>query len=294
LVASDKSVYKFTLQIPSYLAYMTYGVNREYREELYKAYSSRAPRNAEIIDEILSLRDKEAKILGFNNYTDLSLATKDAPSASVVIEFLEKLASLAKPQAIKELDELKEFAKEEDNISNLQPFDVAFYSEKLKKAKFEFDENMTKPYFEQNRVLNGLLRVVSGLFGIDFKPSNTPIWHKSAKAFDIYKEGVVSGRIYFDLEARKEKRGGAWMHNWQTHFVDSQGEKHLPVVFIVCNFPASTDENPSLLRHDDVVTLFHEMGHAIHHMMSQVDENGVTGVNGIEWDEGAVARYRVE
>jgi len=280
----NKTVYKFTLQIPSYLAYMTYGVNRGYREELYRAYSSRAPQNADIIDEMLSLRDKEAKILGFDNYTDLSLATKDAPSPSTVIEFLEKLASLAKPQAIKELDELKAFAKEEDDISNLQPFDVAFYSEKLKKVKFEFDENMTKPYFEQSRVLNGLLSVVSGLFGVEFKPSNTPIWHEKVKAFDIYKDSKVSGRIYFDLEARKEKRGGAWMNNWQTHFVDSQGEKHLPVVFIVCNFPASTDENPSLLRHDDVVTLFHEMGHGIHHLFSKCQQHAVSGVNGTAWD----------
>ncbi|HHB93588.1 MAG TPA: M3 family peptidase, partial [Campylobacterales bacterium] len=240
----EKTVYKFTLQIPSYLAYMTYGINRAYREELYRAYSSRAPENAQIIDEILLLRDKEAKILGFDNYTNLSLATKDAPSAYTVIEFLEKLARLAKPQAIKELNELKAFAKKEDEIDNLQPFDVAYYSEKLKKAKFEFDENMTKPYFEQSRVLNGLLSVVSRLFGVEFKPANTPIWHETVKAFDIYKDDKVSGRIYFDLEARKEKRGGAWMHNWQTHFVDSQGEQHLPVVFIVCNFPASTATNP--------------------------------------------------
>ena len=280
----DKIVYKFTLQIPSYLAYMTYGINRAYREELYKAYSSRAPQNAEIIDEILSLRSQEAKILGFDNYTNLSLATKDAPSALIVIEFLEKLVRLAKPQAIKELDELKIFAWEEDEIGNLQPFDIAYYSEKLKKAKFEFDENMTKPYFEQTRVLNGLLSVVSGLFGINFKSSNTPIWHKSTKVFDIYKDGKVSGRIYFDLEARKEKRGGAWMNNWQTHFIDSQGKWHLPVVFIVCNFPASTDENPSLLRHDDVVTLFHEMGHGIHHLFSKCHQHALSGVNGIAWD----------
>ncbi len=277
-------VYKFTLQIPSYLAYMTYGTNREYREELYRAYSTRASKNGEIIDRILLLRDKEAKLLGFENYTNLSLATKDAPSVNSVIDFLEKLLKLSRPQAIKELDELKEFALKLDNIKDLQPFDVAYYSEKLKKEKFDFDENITKPYFEQTRVLNGLLEVVSNLFNIEFRPSNTPLWHNKAKAFDIYKDNKISGRVYFDLEARKEKRGGAWMHNWQTHFIDSKGEKHLPVVFIVCNFPASTKENPSLLRHDDVVTLFHEMGHGIHHLFSKCHEYSVSGVNGIAWD----------
>ncbi len=277
-------VYKFTLQIPSYLAYMTYGTNREYREELYRAYSTRASKNGEIIDRILLLRDKEAKLLGFENYTNLSLATKDAPSVNSVIDFLERLLKLSRPQAIKELDELKEFALKLDNIKDLQPFDVAYYSEKLKKEKFDFDENITKPYFEQTRVLNGLLEVVSNLFNIEFKPSNTPLWHNKAKAFDIYKDNKISGKVYFDLEARKEKRGGAWMHNWQTHFIDSKGEKHLPVVFIVCNFPASTKENPSLLRHDDVVTLFHEMGHGIHHLFSKCHEYSVSGVNGIAWD----------
>ncbi|NOZ90111.1 MAG: M3 family metallopeptidase [Epsilonproteobacteria bacterium] len=279
-----KSVYKFTLQIPSYLAYMTYGINRAYREELYRAYSTRAPQNAQIIDEILSLRDKKAKLLGFENYTDLSIETKDAPSATEVIEFLNRLAKLAKPQAIKELDELKAFAFDEYNIQNLQPFDVAYYSEKLKKAKFDFDENMTKPYFEQSKVLNGMLDIVSTLFKVEFKPASTPTWDSRAKVFDIYKDSKLSGRVYFDLEARKDKRGGAWMHNWQTHFIDTKNQQHLPAVFIVCNFPASTKTTPSLLRHNDVVTLFHEMGHGIHHLFSKCHEHSVSGVNGTAWD----------
>ena len=279
-----KSVYKFTLQIPSYLAYMTYGINRAYREELYRAYSTRAPQNAQIIDEILSLRDKKAKLLGFENYTDLSIETKDAPSATEVIEFLNRLAKLAKPQAIKELDELKAFAFDEYNIQNLQPFDVAYYSEKLKKAKFDFDENMTKPYFEQSKVLNGMLDIVSTLFKVEFKPASTPTWDSRAKVFDIYKDSKLSGRVYFDLEARKDKRGGAWMHNWQTHFIDTKNQQHLPAVFIICNFPASTKTTPSLLRHNDVVTLFHEMGHGIHHLFSKCHEHSVSGVNGTAWD----------
>ncbi len=281
---NGKIVYKFNLQIPSYLSYMTYGTNRAYREELYRAYSTRAPKNSEIIDKILLLRDKEAHILKFDNYANLSIATKDATSINKVIDFLNRLLKLSRPQAIKELEELKEFALKTDHIESIQPFDIAYYSEKLKKEKFAFDENMTKPYFEQNSVLNGLLEIVSNLFNIEFKLSNTPLWHNKAKAFDIYKNNKISGRVYFDLETRKEKRGGAWMHNWQTHFIDSKGKEHLPVVFIVCNFPTSTKENPSLLRHDDVVTLFHEMGHGIHHLFSECHEYSVSGVNGIAWD----------
>ena len=284
MVVDGKEVYRFTLQIPSYLSYMTYGINREYREMLYRAYSTRAPQNSKIIDRILLLRNREAKLLGFNSYTELSLETKDAPSSKAVIEFLEKLLKLAKPKAIKELEELKEFAFRVDGIKSLQPFDIAYYSEKLKKDKFHFDENMTKPYFEQNSVLNGLLGVVSNLFRVEFRESNTPIWDSSVKVFDIYRDNILSGRVYFDLEARDTKRGGAWMHNWQTHFINSKGARKLPVVFIVANFPTSTKDTPSLLRHDDVVTLFHEMGHGIHHLFSQCSEYSISGVNGIAWD----------
>ena len=283
-IVNGKEIYKFTLQMPSYLSYMTYGVNREYREMLYRAYSTRAPQNGEIIDRILLLRDREAKILGFNSYTDFSLETKDAPSSKAVIDFLEKLLKLAKPQAIKELEELKEFAFKVDGIESLQPFDIAYYSEKLKKEKFHFDENMTKPYFEQNSVLNGLLEVVSKLFRVEFRESDSNVWDSSVKVFDIYRDNRLSGRVYFDLEARDTKRGGAWMHNWQTHFINSKGERELPVVFIVANFPTSTKDTPSLLRHDDVVTLFHEMGHGIHHLFSKCSEYSISGVNGIAWD----------
>ncbi len=279
-----KTVYKFTLQLPSYIAYMTYGINRAYREELYRAYSTRASQNGEVIDEILRLRDKKVKLLGFDNYTDYSIEKKDAPSASAVIEFLEKLAKLAKPQAIEELNELKAFALKTDNIENLQPFDVSYYNEKFKKELFDFDENMTKPYFEKSRVLDGMLSVVSGLFGVVFEPSNTLVWHDKVKVFDIYKAEELSGRIYFDLEARKDKSGGAWMNSWQTRFIDSQGKKQLPIVFIVCNFPKSSEQTPSLLRHSDVVTLFHEMGHGIHHLFSKCNEYDISGVHGVAWD----------
>ncbi len=279
-----KEVYKFTLQIPSYLAYMTYGTNREYRKEISKAYSSRAPQNSEVIDELLELRQKKANLLGFKSFAEYSLATKDAPSTDDVIGFLEELADKALPEAKEELEELKEFALRVDGIEDLQGYDVAYYSEKLKKEKFDFDDSMTKPYFEQSKVLRGLLDIVSELFLVEFKSVEVDVWNDKVKTFDIYKKGNLSGRIYFDLEARKEKRGGAWMHDWETHFVDSKGVKHLPTAFVVCNFSPSTDENPSLLRHDDVVTLFHEMGHAIHHLFGESNERSVSGINGVAWD----------
>jgi len=279
-----KIVYKFTLQIPSYLAYITYGTNREKREEIAKAYASRAPENAKVIDRLLELRYKKAKILGFANFAEYSLATKDANSTDDVTHFLEELAEKALPQAKEELKELQEFAKRTDGVESLQGFDVAYYSEKLKKEKFDFDDSMTKPYFEQSKVLNGMLDVVSELFNVTFKPAKATLWNEKVKPFDIYREEKLAGRIYFDLEARESKRGGAWMHDWETHFIDSKGQKHLPTAFIVCNFSPSTDKNPSLLRHDDVVTLFHEMGHGIHHLFGKCNERSVSGINGVAWD----------
>ncbi|MCK5855015.1 MAG: M3 family metallopeptidase, partial [Sulfurovaceae bacterium] len=279
-----ETVYKFTLQIPSYLAYMTYGVNRGYREQLHRAYASRAPENAEVIDELMALRQKKAKLLGFDGFSDYSLAEKDAPSTDAVTSFLEELATSAKPQAIVELQELRDYAKREDNISSLQPFDLGYYSEKLKKEKFDFDDSMTKPYFEKSKVLRGMLDVVSELFSVEFRAVDATVWDDKVETFDIYKDNSLAGRIYFDLEAKKEKRGGAWMHDWETHFVDANGEKHLPSAFIVCNFSPSTTQHPSLLRHDDVVTLFHEMGHGIHHLFGTCNERSVSGINGVAWD----------
>jgi oligopeptidase A len=279
-----KTVYKFTLQIPSYLAYMTYGPNRKYREELSKAYSTRAPENAKVIDRILALKQEKAALLGFENYARYALETRDAATQEEVISFLNHLADAALPQAHKELEELKVFAKERDHIEDLAGYDVAYYSEKLKKEKFDFDDTVTKPYFEQNRVLSGLLQIVSELFDVPFEAVDVPVWHDCVKSYDIFENGKLSGRIYFDLDARKEKRGGAWMNDWETHFVDSQGKEHLASAFVVCNFAPATEKSPSLLRHDDVVTLFHEMGHAIHHLFSKCHERSVSGINGVAWD----------
>ena len=279
-----KTVYRFTLQIPSYLAYMTYGPNRRYREALSKAYSTRAPENAEVIDRILALKREKAKILGFENYAQYALETRDAVNQEEVLEFLNMLANAALPQAREELEELKTFAREYDGIKELAGYDIAYYSEKLKKEKFNFDDTMTKPYFEQQNVLQGLLDIVSELFDVEFRPADVPTWHMCVKPFDIYEKGRLSGRIYFDLEARKEKRGGAWMADWETHFIDSEGKKHLSSAFVVCNFSPASATTPSLLRHDDVVTLFHEMGHAIHHLFGKCKERSISGINGVAWD----------
>jgi oligopeptidase A len=278
-----RKVWRFTLQIPSYMAYMTYGPNRQLREELYKAYVTRAPQNQEVIDEILRLRDEKAKILGFDHFSELSLATKMAPNDDAVIDFLNELAEAALPHGKKEVQKLQKLA-EEDGIEKIESYDVAFYSEKLKKRELDFDDEMTRPYFEQSRVLQGLLDFVAELFGVDFIEVKVPVWNDKVRVFDLRRSNETFARIYFDLEARKSKRGGAWMNDWQTHHEDDKGKEHPASAFVVCNFPPSSEKTPSLLRHDDVVTLFHEMGHAIHHLFSQVKERFVSGIHGVEWD----------
>ncbi|NOR56464.1 MAG: M3 family peptidase, partial [Sulfurovum sp.] len=233
---------------------------------------------------ILALKNEKALLLSFTSYAHYALETRDASREEDVISFLNDLADAALPQAKDELAELKAFALKSDNIQDFAGYDSAYYSEKLKKEKFDFDDSMTKPYFEQAKVLKGLLDIVSELFNVTFKLADVPTWHDCVKAYDIFENDTLSGRIYFDLEARKEKRGGAWMNDWETHYVDSKEKQHLASAFIVCNFSPATDNTPSLLRHDDVVTLFHEMGHAIHHLFGKCLERSVSGINGVAWD----------
>ena len=278
-----KTKYKFTLQMPSYIAYMTYGTSREKREELYKAYTTRAPQNGEIIEKILALKDEKVKILGFKNYASYSLATKMANSEDDVINFLEELGNKAKEKAIKELEEIKQIAKE-DGIDDFRASDISFYSEKLKKAQYDIDEEYYRPYFEQNSVLNGFFTALNELFDIEFKSSNAPSWDEKVKVYDILENNKTIARIYIDLEARDDKRGGAWMNNWHSYYKDSNNNINLPTAYIVGNFPQSTKDIPSLLRHSDVVTLFHEMGHALHHLLSKVEEPTVSGISGVAWD----------
>lgn len=278
-----KTKYKFTLQMPSYIAYMTYGTSREKREELYKAYTTRAPQNGKIIEKILALKDEKVKILGFKNYASYSLATKMANSEDDVINFLEELGNKAKEKAIKELEEIKQIAKE-DGIDDFGASDISFYSEKLKKAQYDIDEEYYRPYFEQNSVLNGFFTALNELFDIEFKSSNASSWDEKVKVYDILENNKTIARIYIDLEARDDKRGGAWMNNWHSYYKDSNNNINLPTAYIVGNFPQSTKDIPSLLRHSDVVTLFHEMGHALHHLLSKVEEPTVSGISGVAWD----------
>ncbi|MEA2051068.1 MAG: M3 family metallopeptidase [Campylobacterota bacterium] len=274
--------YKFTLQTPSYISYITYGTSREKREEIYKAYSTRAPQNSKLIEKILILREKEAKLLGFENYAQLSLATKMAKDEKDVLDFLYELAKHSKDKAYEELDEVKQLAKN-DNISSLESYDLGYYSQKLKEEKYDIDEEYYRPYFEKNSVLDGLFEFLDTTFDIKFAKVDTPVWDEKAVVYELSTNNQPFARLYIDLEARKDKRGGAWMNNWHTH---SQIEKStkLATAYIVCNFPTSSQTSPSLLRHSDVVTLFHEMGHALHHMASKVKEPFVSGINGVAWD----------
>lgn len=278
-----KTKYKFTLQMPSYLAYITYGTSREKREEIYKAYCTRAPQNGKIIEEILALKDEKVKILGFENYAQYSLATKMASKEEDVVSFLEELGKKAKVKAKEELNEIKELALK-DGITDFRSSDVSYYSEKLKKAQYDLDEEYYRPYFEQQSVLNGFFDFLHQMFNIKFTKANTPAWDEKVKVYDLSEDDKVVARIYIDLESRSDKKGGAWMNNWHTYHKNSNGEIKLPTAYIVGNFPPSTVETPSLLRHNDVVTLFHEMGHALHHLLSKIEEPFVSGISGVAWD----------
>lgn len=277
--AKVEDKYIITLKQPLYLAFMTYSTNRAKREKLYKAYSTRAPENEELITKILTLRDEEAKILGFENFAQLSLSKKMAKTPKEVEEFLYHLANNSKQKAENELKELKEFAK----VDELQPWDISFYSEKLKKEKYDIDDEVFMPYFEKTATTKGLFNFLSKLFDVDFKKVDTPVWHKSVEVYDIYENSKVFARIYIDLETREGKRGGAWMNDWVTRY-EEDGKTTLPVAFIVANFSPATSKIPSLLKPSDVETLFHEMGHAIHHLFSKCKEINVSGINGVEWD----------
>ncbi len=277
-----KVKYKFTLQMPSYIAYITYGTSRERREELYKAYNTRATQNGKLIERILELKEKEANLLGFDNYAKLSLATKMAQSEDEVINFLYELAKYSKDKAKEELEEVASFASK-DGINELQSYDLAYYSQKLKEAKYDIDEEYYRPYFEKNSVLTGLFDFLHKIFNIKFQKVDAPVWDEKATVYEVSENGKSTARLYVDLEARKDKRGGAWMNNWHSHsFINDK--KQLPTAYIVCNFPTSSETTPSLLRHSDVVTLFHEMGHALHHILSKVGQPYVSGINGVAWD----------
>ncbi|MFM8232582.1 MAG: M3 family metallopeptidase [Candidatus Methylopumilus sp.] len=285
-----KEGYKFTLHFPSYLPVMQYADNRVLREKLYHAYATRASElaspkfdNTKLIEEILELRYESSKLLGFKNFTEMSLVTKMAKSSEEVIGFLMNLANKAKPFALKDMEELKSFSKTL-NIEKLEAWDIAYVSEKLRQAKYSFSENEVKQYFPEHRVLKGLFKVVETIFKLKIMKSDAPTWHNDVSFYSIKNENdELVGQFYLDLYARNHKRGGAWMDEAISRYKNSLGSSH-PVAFLTCNFSSPSESKAALFSHDDVITLFHEFGHGLHHMLTTVDDYSISGIKGVEWD----------
>ena len=295
--AQNKGVegYRFTLEIPSYLPVMTYCENRQLREEMYRAFVTRASEqgpnagkwdNSSVMEEILTLRVELAKLLGFEHYTDLSLATKMAENPQQVFDFLENLAVRCKPQGEKELAELEEFCKTTENVTALEPWDITFYSEKQKQAQYSINDEELRPYFPEDRVLSGLFELIKRIFNIRaVERFGVDTWHKDVRFFDLIDEtDEVRGSFYLDLYAREHKRGGAWMDDCIGRKRKADGSLQKPVAYLTCNFNAPIGDQPALFTHDEVTTLFHEFGHGIHHMLTQIDIGEVAGINGVPWD----------
>jgi oligopeptidase A len=281
--ADGKTFYRFTLKGPSFTSFMTYCSNPQLREQMYKAYVTRAPENDSLMEEILALRAEKASLLGFENYAALSVKTKMARNPEEVEHFLTDLAHQSRPQAIREFDRLRAFAAKE-GCAELNSFDTGYYAKKLEKASFDLDEEHYRPYFEKQSVVAGLFEFLYHFFGITFEQIEERAWDAKTATYLLKRNSAPFAKIYMDLESRDEKQGGAWMGDWRTHAKTPDGTTQLPIAYIVCNFSPSSDTLPSLLRHDDVVTLFHEMGHALHHLLSTVEEPFVSGIAGVEWD----------
>ncbi|AIY63822.1 oligopeptidase A [Pseudoalteromonas piratica] len=285
----------FTLDFPSYLPVMTHADNRELRKETYIAFSTKASDqgpnagefdNSEIMAEELALRHELAQLLDFETFADKSLATKMAESPQQVFDFLNDLAAKSKPQAQAELAELTAYANEKHGISQLEAWDYTYYSEKLKQEKYAISDEILRPYFPEDKVLSGLFETVNRLFGINVKEvQGVDTWHKDVRFFEIFdNSGEKRGSFYLDLYAREHKRGGAWMDDCIGRKVRANGEVQLPVAYLVCNFNKPVGDKPALFTHYEVTTLFHEFGHGIHHMLTQVDVGAVSGINGVAWD----------
>ena len=286
----------FTLQQPSLLPVLQFATDRNLREEIYSKNARRASEIAEegpghdntpVMGEILALRQAQARLLGFQSAAETSLAAKMADSPEAVAAFLRDLASKARASAEKDLAELRAFARADLGLETLEPWDISYASEKLRQARYAFSEEEVRQYFPLPIVLSGLFTVVKTLFGVGIRPmlglAPAPIWHDDVQVFEVHRGADTVGHLYLDLYARSTKRGGAWMD-------DSRGRRQFggglqkPVALLTCNFAAPTEGKPSTLTHDDVITLFHEFGHGLHHLLTQVDELEVSGINGVEWD----------
>ena len=275
--------YEINLQVPIYIDLMTYADNRELREEVYKAYISRASDvgitskefdNRKIMDEILELRSELSQLVGFSNYAQYSVESKMVDSPEAVIDFLEKLIELSLLQARSELNELQSFAGHE-----LMPWDLMYYSEKLKQKKFNFKSSDLKPYFPEESVFNGLFNTIQKLYGIELNIVDEVTYHSDVRVIELTDSDGLIGRIYLDVYARENKRGGAWMSDYQGLYKDS-----LPVAFVVCNLNSPSQGKPALFDFDEIVTIFHEFGHALHHLLTKVPFPCAAGINGVPWD----------
>jgi len=283
-----------TLDLPAYLPVITYADNRALREEIYTAYSTRASErgphagrfdNSELMQEILALRHEAALLLGFKNFAELSLATKMAPDPEQVLRFLNDLAERSREQGRGEIADVERFAREHGFEGELCAWDIPYYSEKLRQARYAVSQEELKPYFPAPQVVSGLFQVARRLYGVQIEERDkVATWHPDVRFFDIREpDGSLCGSFFLDLYARPDKRGGAWMDSYTTRMSDGPSTR-LPVAYLVCNFSPPVGERPSLLTHDEVITLFHEFGHGLHHMLTRVDTASVSGINGVAWD----------
>lgn len=288
----EKDGYKIILHMPSYLPIMQYCSNRSLRQELYYAYVTRASElsnsgkfdNSAIIRQILRLRQQKAKLLEFNNYAELSLFNKMADTPAQVIDFLYQLADKSRSYAAEDLAELSNFAAKSDGISQLEAWDMPYYSEKLQQHKYSYSSNELKQYFPLPTVFEGLFTLIKQLYKIEFLHNpQMPTWHGEVSGYDVLRNNQICGHIYFDLYARDGKQPGAWMNSAQDRSNDN-GDQLLPIAYIICNFTKPLGDKPSLLTFDDVQTLFHEMGHALHHLLTTINNSAIAGINGVEWD----------
>jgi oligopeptidase A len=288
---AGKPGWKLTLHAPCYQPVMQHAEDRELRSRMYRAYSTRASEfgkpeldNAPIVLDILRLRREQARLLGYRSYAEVSLEPKMARSPEQVLSFLRELAARARPFARRDLEELRAFAARKLGLEDLQAWDIAFASERLRQERYAFSDLEVKQYFPEDAVLAGMFRVVQTLYGIAITPDAAPRWHEDVRFFSIRdQDGALVGQFYVDLYARPSKRGGAWMDDAITR--RRKGDRvQTPVAYLNCNFSRPVGGKPALLTHDEVITLFHEFGHGLHHLLTQVDELGVSGINGVEWD----------
>ena len=300
--AAGEPGYKLTLHIPCFLPAMQYAQNRALREKLYTAYATRASEfgaaaldNTPLIRELLSLRQEEAQLLGYANPAEQSLVPKMAGSPGQVIEFLRDLGRRARPGAERDLAALREFARTELGLGDLQAWDIPFASQRLKEQRYAFSEQEVKQYFTEPKVLEGLFHIIETVFEVRIRPDSAPVWHPSVRFFRIERDGAqgdaapqLVGQFYLDLFARPGKRPGAWMDDVRDRWLRPEGRLQTPVAHLVCNFASAITVDgvtrPALLTHDDVTTLFHEFGHGLQLMLTQIDDIGVSGISGVEWD----------